>query len=191
MVLFLENVLKSKWRSLRQGYSKCLQKRNENTRSGAAAKPDAQCQYFESLGFLKDSMTKSSTVSNISVPFSHHTATSHSTTPLSSRATPDGRSITGVSHGGARGGRKRPAVDQLVTASPASMTTSDATDALLLQTLARMDSPQKVRPREDTDTLFCKSLVDTFKAFNDPKKKAYAKLKVQQVLYDIMFTDSD
>ena len=63
---------------------------------------------------------------------------------------------------------------------------------LLVQTLDKhlsgTQSNQTSSNEEDDDRLFCLSLVKTFKGL-DVRKKALAKIKVQQVLFDIQFED--
>jgi hypothetical protein len=47
-----------------------------------------------------------------------------------------------------------------------------------------------VNQPNDEDTLYCNSLVESFKRL-DPRKKSLAKIKVQQLLHEIEFNDND
>ena len=75
-----------------------------------------------------------------------------------------------------------------------SMIDSDeSADLLLVKALDKHlnQAPEQSQPRpqeEEDDRLFCLSLVKTLKNLNG-KKNALAKLKIQQVLFDIQFED--
>jgi hypothetical protein len=67
-----------------------------------------------------------------------------------------------------------------------------AVDTMLVKTLKDMEKPNipAVSETTDADTLFCKSLIPTLKGL-PAKKNRQAKLKIQQVLYDLEFGESD
>ena len=58
------------WKNLRDGFSKCLKKRDLLTRSGAGATVLPQCQFFRELQFIKNAVTNRATHSNLNVQ--HH-----------------------------------------------------------------------------------------------------------------------
>ena len=52
---------------MRDGFSKCLKKRDLLTRSGAGATVLPQCQFFRGLQFIKNAVTNRATHSNLNV----------------------------------------------------------------------------------------------------------------------------
>ena len=67
-----------------------------------------------------------------------------------------------------------------------------AVDAMLLSTIKDISQNEKKNTEtsinEDADSLFCRSCVDTLKRL-PPKKNSEAKMKIQQLLHNIEFSD--
>ena len=66
---FPEELVRRKWKNLRDGYVKCKKKINALTRSGAGATRLPTCKLFDQLHFLRDTCSSRITHSNIN-PFS-------------------------------------------------------------------------------------------------------------------------
>ena len=186
--------MKKEWGKLRENYRKTLAKREKATRSGAGnKKPLPTCNYFTELSFLSDSMSNRSCTSNIPLSLS---------SPLSSPASAVDMedSIVDESLYAAQ-----PAPVEIHSKSEKIKSTSyarkrkrsidsdESADLLLVKALDKHlnQASEQSQPRpqeEDDDRLFCLSLVKTLKKLNG-KKNALAKLKIQQVLFDIQFED--
>ena len=62
---FLEEFLKKCWKDLRDNFSKCLKSRERKSRPGAEASTWPKCKLFTQTLFLKDSILKHPTTSNV------------------------------------------------------------------------------------------------------------------------------
>ena len=64
---FLQKQLKN----LKDALKKCLDKRNQTTRSGAAASTLPKCKFFEQMAFLHEKIANKATESNVGIPSSY------------------------------------------------------------------------------------------------------------------------
>ena len=61
---FIQKQLKN----LKDSLKKCLDKRNQMTRSGAAASTLPKCKFFEQMAFLHEKSANKATESNVDIP---------------------------------------------------------------------------------------------------------------------------
>ena len=61
----LEGFLKKCWKNVRDNFSKCLKSRERKTKSGTEASTLPKCKLFTQMLFLKDSILKRPTASNV------------------------------------------------------------------------------------------------------------------------------
>ena len=57
--------LKNLWKNLREGFSKCMKKRDLLTRSGAGTTSLPECKLFRELMFIRDTVTNRAMHSNV------------------------------------------------------------------------------------------------------------------------------
>ena len=188
------DVLKKEWAKLRDNYRKTLSKREKATRSGAGnKKPLPTCNYFTELSFLHDNMASRSCESNIPLAItdpmpniSDHTEDIENT---------DFSSVSSVGSPPQQSTSKQ--IPEMQTPSNKfrkrkQSTYDDSRDTLLIKTLGKHLEPtnesKQVSPQEpeDDNRLFCLSLVETLKSL-DARENALARLKIQQILFDIKF----
>ena len=62
---FVGDLLKRRWKNLRDGMIRCLEKINEGQKSGAGASKTPTCKLFDQLLFLPDFVSYRVTDSNI------------------------------------------------------------------------------------------------------------------------------
>ena len=63
------DALKAQWTKIRDGYRRAVEKREEQTRSGAAKTKLTTCQHFSLLGFLHSVVSRENTDSNVETNF--------------------------------------------------------------------------------------------------------------------------
>ena len=63
------DALKSQWKEIRDGYRRAVEKREEQTRSGAAEAKLTTCQHFSLLWFLHSAVNSQKTDSNVAINF--------------------------------------------------------------------------------------------------------------------------
>ena len=151
--------IKCEWGKLRENYRKCLRKREYKLRSGAGGGKLPSCSFFEQLSFLRDTLVNREAESNIVIP-NERNSQDHETQNVMEF--------------------NPPSVKKWKSEEASKLSIMDTA---LVQTLQRVNRPKEAK---DADELFCLSLVDSLKAL--PKQKnALAKIKIQQVLYELQF----
>lgn len=179
------DTLKKEWNKLRDNYRKTLSKREKATRSGSAKKTLPTCNFFEELSFLRDSLTNRTQLSNIpssilsqSIDEENNSTSSNYNVSSHESEISDPPAETSPAKR-----RKR---------SNVSSQEND-TDFLLMRMLDRhlnesdkQQPLQKEEPVEDGNKLFCFSLLETIRGI-DERKNTLARIKIQQVLFDIKF----
>ncbi len=213
---FIGEIIKAEWEKLRENYRKCLTKREKATRSGAAAKKLPTCNFFAELSFLRDTLLNRRTESNLPQPpggtlsqppntLSQPPANLTQPSAILPQ-TPDNDLTVSVGDITAH----EPAAPSTTLHgffSPfkkqkyENNKTKKANDiqlgidALLVKALTKDMSPspeqvpkQGLKEKDDPDLLFCLSLVDTVKRL-DGRKKSLAKMKIQQVLFELEFEE--
>lgn len=193
---FIVEVIKLEWEKLKDNYRKCLNKREKATRSGAGTKKLPTCNFFIGLSFLRDTLVNRKTESNLPSPSSNDLSlsvddyieypcdlTSPVDEPAATTSTPS-QSYDSPFKKQTYENRKTKKANDLQL----------GIDALLVKALSKdLDNSsseqapkQSLRENDGPDVLFCLSLVDTLKKL-DARKNAMAKMKIQQLLFEIEF----
>ena len=183
---------------MRDSYRRCLNKREKQTRSGAAASKMSKCKYFDILAFLNESLSNKETDSNIHFvndDADGEVATSQlddgriSDTFRSPPSTPSIESFTNTRRPCQKPGRKKQRED-LANNVDLMLVDSLKDVSAICSSLPRSDRDGKNDHYDynDTDALFCKSLIPNLKSLPGKKNKQ-AKIKIQQLLYQLEFDE--
>ena len=183
--------MKSQWKNLRENLRRCIVKRDTLSKSGAAAHTLPKCKYFSQLQFLHEKVTNKETVSNFNNPIENTFSVPAS--PASSVGSSDESRYNG----------NLPHYEPPVT--PGSSTDkpppsrkrkrpSTGGDDEFLSVIQEMSNTTKSMISEESNKvdnenmLFCKSLAPVLDRL--PKKDAaLAKIKIQNVRYELEFKD--
>lgn len=165
---------------MKDNYKKCLDRQNKAAKSGSAASKVIKCKYFDQLSFMYDKTANKPTESNITIT----TSTSSSLGPTEDQTTEPAPVTKRKSDEAQIKSLKYP------KGGPAL---SMEVDNMLIKTL---ESMEKEKPSEnvdnqnqDPDSLFCRSLIPILQGL-PPQKNRLAKLRMQQLLYEIEFDES-
>ena len=157
---------------LRDNYRRCLRKREQATRSGAGLKKLPTCDFFLELSFLHDSITGIPTETNLFTPLpspiSFNQVQSDSNIDNLSTSPPASSSFSPVSTVPAKKSKKKSEVDELLMASVAADLKKEG---------------ERQKEDNDSDVLFCKSLVEQFRDLTKKQKKE-ARIKIMQVFLE-------
>ena len=179
-VEFLQRNLKN----LKDNLNKCLDKRQQMTKSGAPASALPQCKYFEQMRFLHEKTANQPTESNIPMSMELTGRDECDPCPSATSTTPS------------RTPKRKASDDPLippVNSRHASKTTrQDAIDLAILKQLERteqkMDEAPSNESTSDEVSLYCQSLIPIIRSL-PPKKKRQAMIKLSQQLFQIEFND--
>ena len=168
----LEPTLKRCWKNLRDGFVKCLKKREVLTRSGAGKTKLPTCKFFDQLHFIRDTIIHRSTESNFNpvietfddevLEQEHDLSISDMASPVSSVKTPE---VDRPKH---KRQRKNEVIEEVAP------TTYEA--ALV----------EKLSKKTSADAHFLLSLEPILNRLS-PKLNQKAKLNMQQILFEIEF----
>ena len=183
---FLVAVLKKEWKNLRDAYTRCIQKRTSLSRSGSKSTRLPTCNFYEQLKFLSYAFSvQELSTSNISIPDDDpdFSLDSPMLTPTPSIPETPTLSISEISTPippstycqNISKKRKKSAISGDVS----------EVDKLLLEEL-KTTKQQSTDEPEDSNSLFCKSLVKTLSELS-PEKNMLARIKINQVLFEIKF----
>ena len=157
---------------LKDNYRRCIRKREQLTRSGSGStKKLPTCDYFVELSFLRDVVSGRKTESNVEYEIIDPVKVSESSSLSLDNQSSD-------------------QVFEPKTSQKARKRRSDQIDDLLAISLANdLSNVSKTgscetNNQQDEDTLFCLSLVSSFKGMKG-KTKQMAKIKVLQVLFEL------
>ena len=167
MFYVIADYLKNQWKLIRDAYMRCISKREKQTRSGAATTKLSRCKYFEILSFLKGIGEPTKADSNVDITINEEPKEVHEKKTIE----PYRKPILKVKN---------------VEAMP-------AVDRMLLSSLTDVSNSCKAikdneNDNNDSNALFCKSLIVTLSNLPQRKNKK-ARIKIQQVLYDIEFEE--
>ena len=169
--------IKKLWTKLRENYRKCLKKREQKTRSGAGTGRLPSCNFFNELQFLADTLNNKPTDSNLNLAAVNYDK---------ENTTPDNLTTTDNNNFTRKRTTKRHSDDRL-TYQTQQQPQPNMLDVAIVETLRA--SKKEEEPKEkDSNVLFCLSLVDTLKSLS-PRNNAFAKLKIQQILFEIEHGD--
>lgn len=174
--------LKGQWKNLRDNFKRCLTKRSQMSKSGAASHILPKCKYFTHLQFLLEKVTNKETESNIVLPPSSPAASSIDVTNASLPSSIDNMNIQ-VTKPSLK--RKRPLENKTLNNSldfqfaNVMRDVNDATKAII------KDNKEN---EEDEDFLFLKSLCPTLKRLS-ARDNRIAKMQIQKMLFDLEFKE--
>lgn len=199
---------------MRENFKRCLVKRSEMTRSGAAAQTLPKCKYFNQLQFLQDKVMNKETHSNVSLPPPPSPSVSSTAssgpqtptplssppltpTPLSSQpdmACPPEHTFGAPTQSNqSKSGKRRSANN--IQEQPNKKATSNMDEQFLNALNDINETTKNIVAREpkktledDEDMHFCKSIVPTLRKL-PPRKNKVAKLKIQQLLFELEFDE--
>ena len=180
---FTDELLKKRWKNLRDAMMKCLKKIDLVSRSGAGTSKTPTCKHFNDLLFIRDSVSNRSTESNIvnernvgdmacslvHSPLTPLQTTANSPMPTIELKGDDGQPPSKKS----KHERKKEGIE--------SAERRDQIDLLLAKALTTTQSEEHDNLEDDPDLLFCKSIVSSLKNL-PPRKNRRAKIEIQQVL---------
>ena len=181
-VFFTVEFLKTQLKNLKDAYKKCLDRINKATRSGSAASRVTKCKYFEQLSFLYDKTANKSTDSNIPI----------------NKISQDGECVGELPQGSAKRKLPSPETTKSLKSPKAKADLGLAVDTMLIKTLQALGpdnekqtvaSAPSQKEEENADSLFCRSLIPILGNLSG-RKNRYAKIKIQELLYEIEFDDS-
>ena len=164
-------------------------------KSGSGAKKLSCCKYFNELSFLQQIETGRSTHSNLTIP--QVTSPSINQNKQTSIHPPAQQHIS--SPPPAPPSFMSPPPSSVLTQPTATVQTKrkkkssveiDPVEEYLIKELAGSKKEPTPEQEKDAEDLFCLSIVPTLKRL-PPKKRQLAKLKIQQLLFDLEFGDSD
>lgn len=166
-----------------------MDRQSRAMKSGAAATKVPKCKFYNELAFLTDKTANRPTETNIN--------TSKDIIGEQDSCTQSSCGIAGAEE--VITGTKRK-TQETVGKSPNKYTKSSkaradmdyALDTMIVKTLHDMEKPnlENESTNVDGDSLFCKSLIPILKSLS-PKKNRQAKCRIQQMLYELEFDETD
>ena len=171
-ILFvLADVLKKQLKNLKDTLTKCLNKRNKLTKSGASKLP--KCKFFEQMAFLHEKTGNKPTQSNVNYNLESPEISNLGSPPSISSFRYETKSV------------KEPC-----TTPARKKSKIDTPEADLRKSLVETDLMIKksMEQAEDEDSLYCRSLIPILKEL-PTKKKRLAKIKISQLLFDLQYDE--
>ena len=172
-------------KNLKDSLKKCLDKRRALSKSGAAASALPTCKYFDVMRFLHEKTSNLETHSNVDLEIQANNSFDLSSSLPSQSSVPSPSSSSSISDDAKCAKRKR-------------TTTNDQNNPFLDQ-VKSMDEKMinylgKTKDKEENDKkdeaeLFCISLIAVLRDM-DKRQLRLAKLKIQQILYDLQYADN-
>ena len=156
-------------------------------KSGAAASVTPKCKYYDQLMFMFDKTSNKSTTSNTNIEIAE---SSNGADQMNNQETVPGEKMSTLKRKEATAEAENQ-VKPIKSAKGKSDISLAMVDSMLVKALGDLDKKEKnsVDPEEiDGDVSFCQSLVPILKSLTQ-RKNRQAKLKIQQVLYDLEFED--
>ena len=169
----LADVLKKQLKNLKDTLKKCLDKRNELTKSGATASKLPKCKFFEQMAFLHEKTGNKPTQSNVNYNLESPEISNLGSPPSISSFRYETKSV------------KEPC-----TTPARKKSKIDTPEADLRKSLVETDLMIKksMEQAEDEDSLYCRSLIPILKEL-PTKKKRLAKIKISQLLFDLQYDE--
>ena len=153
--------IKTAWKHLRDGYIRCKSKRTKLTKSGSKSAKLPTSNFFNELKFLDDDYAEQEESASGGV---ENNETQQDTPKVPYRQ-------------GFSKKRKLSSIDESV-------------DKQILDSLNQLSQKPQAEEKESANSLFCKSLVSDLDALS-PEENMLARIKIQQVLFDIKFNKSN
>ena len=187
LFFFIVNKLKKDWKQIRDGYTRCKKERTKRTKSGSKGGRLPTCNYYELLGFLSDPTDELLSQATSNLPddqMSLATSLESEIETLTETAPILSGSITTPSSTDPR----KPFISR--KRSHPSSRESNEVDKLFISTLQDVNNQIKEVNQEakqdDSNSYFCKSLITTMEELT-PEQNMLARIKIQQVLFEIKF----
>ena len=191
--------IKAKWKNLTDSFKKCLDRERDASRSGAAGygKPPS-CRFYSQLMFLRDVISNKKTWSNVpvSTPITLPPVNSWSSLiiqdPQPSMSTVIDITANEITHT-----KITPTTITPTTMTPTKITPTkrrklvespDPVENFLISSIKEKNNPAS--KNEDSDELFCRSLVQPLKRLS-PKTNQLARIKIQQLLFELEYNDAE
>jgi hypothetical protein len=195
--------VKLKWKNLSDGFKKCLDRKRDLEKSGSGYSKQPTCRFYNQLLFLRDSISNRTTQSNVQVR-----SISPATPSPSEKALPEPSTHVESNPGNKAQQNQQQAVPP--TAQPPAKqklqfpqanvipkkkkkVVLDPVEEYLIKSIEKNEEENKLVPakKEDADEQFCKSITHTLRRLGEQsvKKNQLAKIKIQQLLFDIEFDD--
>ena len=200
-IFLIGEVLKRRWKNLRDGMMRCMNKINEGQKSGAGASKLPTCKLFDQLLFLRDFVSNRETTSNITLPSASPVNDSicedspnyniqpstEASTPKEKISTPDDISAKRKLDLQDRGTKNKPYGRISKRADR-----QDKIDLLLVNALSKTEDQTKENSEssKSSNQLFCDSIVEILDKL-PPKKNRMARVEIQQVLMKYEFDIDD
>ena len=190
---FLAKEVEKEWRRLRENYRKCLKRQELASRSGAGAKTEKTCQFYDELTFLKEIFSNRERSSNINesilAPISSpppHIENYHQNQP-SPLLSPSCSSFNSLEQ--SPNTASSPVSFNIQSKQKISkkrkQPNGDLKDALTKALLTEeQTTPRNSVDEKDSDTLFCLSLVESLKKLPSKSNKR-VRIKIMEVLLDL------
>ena len=169
----LADVLKKQLKNLKDTLKKCLDKRNELTKSGAAASKLPKCKFFEQMAFLHEKTGNQPTQSNVNYNLESPEISNLGSPPSISSFRYETKSV------------KEPCTTPARKKSKIDTPEADLRKSLIETDLMIKKSMEQA---EDEDSLYCRSLIPILKEL-PTKKKRLAKIKISQLLFDLQYDE--
>ena len=183
LVPYLQKVFKN----LKDSLKKCLDKRRALSKSGAAASTLPMCKYFEAMRFLHEKTSNLDTHSNVEleIPALPNSSFDLSSSLQSQDSIQSPSSCSSISDEGKGAKRRRvtnneqtdPFLDQV-----------KIIDEKMIDFLGTLRDKAGINDKDEAE-LFCNSLIPVLRDM-DKKKMQLAKLRIQQLLYDLQYSDN-
>lgn len=194
LYFFIEFDLQKMFAKLRDNYRRCVRKRERLSRSGNENNKLPLCNYFEELNFLYDVVSdKSHEISMVYSPPSSTELVASSSWPnyesphyVSPRHTSPHQTVRINANNDHNEVKQEPMINTSSIVKKRKSyheTYKDSND--LTNEFDGNDPPKtKLDQEQDSDVLFCRSLVQHFKDIKRKKHKKEARIKILQVFLD-------
>ena len=169
----LADDLKKQLKNLKDTLKKCLDKRNELTKSGAAASKLPKCKFFEQNAFLLEKTGNQPTQSNVNYNLESPEISNLGSPPSISSFRYETKSV------------KEPCTTPARKKSKIDTPEADLRKSLVETYLMIKKSMEQV---EDEDSLYCRNLIHILKEL-PTKKKRIAKIRISQLLFDSQYDE--
>ena len=189
--------MKAKWKNLCDSYKTCLSREREISKSGSGTFKTPTCRYYSQVSFLRGVVTNQQTISNVTLPTLPPESASPSDLARKSSPAP---LFTSTSSYEADDFRSTEPSFEVLSRKGNTSVEGKSTSAKCCKRAPSMDPVESFligniqknaaskRNDDDPDDLFCRSLVATLKRLPQ-KKTQMARLKIQQLLFDIEYED--